>query len=415
MTRKQKWAAVTLVVVGCGGAAVTHQVMRGTASIATDHDGQPLTCIKSLTLAGGHTCVLFSNGRVHCFGHVDTVGTGDITVRSDHYPVKTPLRFSAIAAGYQDTCGLKREDGAVWCWGVSSDKASTETDGRFPVPYPGLGKDNVSLGLGSDRVCVLKKDASVWCEALIPDFPGSVPQFVGKVLDGVAKLYVRNYFACAKMKNGQVQCWGSNLAGELGRGTVSDANLGVWSEPPAPILNVGKQLTDVRMSAIAACGLTATGEAWCWGAAEYSLFADNRYWKGDTSGDELAQTVPMKLNLGMRFRELVLGSATACIIAEDRSVWCWGGAGWNDMLGEPSVTFKRENALVSLEPRPRKLEPLGSDNERIWAGGAHYCVQKPDHSIWCWGANASGQVDRDTREYPDDAPLTQLPVVCPPP
>ncbi|HEY6559073.1 MAG TPA: hypothetical protein VI072_17435 [Polyangiaceae bacterium] len=415
MTRKQKWVIATVVVVGCGGAAVTHQVLRRTASVATDSNGQPLSCIKDLTLGGSHTCVLFHNGRVHCFGHADTVGTGDITVRSDHYPVKTNVRFSTTAAGYKDTCGLKRQDGSVWCWGTEAADASRDRDGRFPVHYTGLGKDNVSLGLATDRVCTLKKDASVWCETLIPESSGRVAKFVGKALVGVAKLYVRNSFACAKMKDGQVQCWGSNLAGQLGRGTASDANLGVWSEPPAPILNVGKQLTELRMSAIAACGITSSREAWCWGGADYSIFADNRYWKGDDSGDDLAQTVPMKLNIGMRFRDLVLGSSTACIIADNRSVWCWGGAGWNDMLGEPSVTFKRDNAVVSLEPRPRKLKPLGRDNQRIWAGGAHYCVQKTDQSIWCWGANLYGQVNRDIRKHEYDAPLSRLPVACPPP
>lgn len=409
MTSKQKWWTAGLVLVlGCGGAALAHTALRKTSAVATDRNDAPLSCIKDLTLGGTHSCVLFHNGRVHCFGHHRAVGTGYLDAAPDRDPVKTPVRFSSIAAGDAETCGLNRADGSVWCWGEEPGDEFGQGNDRFPVQYSGLGKDNVSLGLGTDRVCVLKRDASVWCENFFR-------KPIEKVFDGVEKLYVRNHFGCAKMKDGQVQCWGNNDSGQLGRGSMTKMTGGRWTQAPAPVLRIGRQMEALRMSSISACGLTGNREIWCWGAADYSLFADNRYWKGDTSGDELAQTVPMKLSLGVRLRDFVLGSATACILAEDRSVWCWGGAGANDMLAEPSVTFKRKEALVSLEPRPRKLEPLGEDNARIWAGGAHYCVQKLDQSVWCWGANLYGQVRREFPKYKYEAPLTRLPVVCPPP
>lgn len=409
MTSKQKWWAIGLVVVlGCGGAVLAHMAHRTSSAVATDRKGAPLSCIKDLTLGGMHTCVLFHNGRAHCFGSYLTAGPGYQDAAPDRDPVKTGERFASIAAGSRDTCGLNRKDGTIWCWGDHTGALYDQGEARLPVEFESLGEANTSLGLGTDRVCVLKDDASIWCQRFVREPPE-------KVLEGVDKLYVRNHFGCAKMKDGQVQCWGNNDSGQLGRGSRTRMTGGRWTHPPAPVSKLRDPLQELRLAAVSACGLTLGNDVWCWGSADYSLFADNRYWKGDTSGDELAQTVPMKLSLGIRFRDFVLGTATACVLAEDRSVWCWGGAGASDLLAEPSVTFKRREALVSLEPRPRKLEPLGEDNARIWAGGAHYCVQKLDQSLWCWGANFYGQVRREFPKYKYEAPLTRMPVVCPPP
>ncbi len=406
-------ALLTAVVLGCGGAAVRHWWAHREGAIAHDRNGKPLSCIRDLTLGSGHTCVLFENGRVHCYGHSQALGNGRYEkvvttegVVPEQGPVKTSARFSMIQASGDETCGLSKIDSSVWCWGTRVGSAFKQGLALYPAEYGALGRDNVELGLGADRVCVLKKDTSVWCERLSTG-PAE------EVLRGAQSLYVRNYFACAKMSDGTLQCWGSNLNGELGRGTVSDSNAGEWSEAPGPVLLGDTRVEQVRLAAVAACGLTRELTIWCWGAADFSLFADGRYERSEEPDPAVIQTRPKKLDIPVRIRDLVLGTTTACVIAEDRSVWCWGGAGSNDMLGKPSVEFKRGDALVSLEPRPRKLEPLGNDNARIWAGGAHYCVQKLDRSVWCWGSNVDREVDRDLRD--STAPLTRLPIVCPEP
>jgi hypothetical protein len=389
-------------MLGCAATTAVYLAAPGRTRIATDEHGNPLTCIAQVSLGGDHTCVLFRNGRVHCYGRANSVGTGYRDAHPDRDPVKTDARFSQIATASADTCGLAKSDSSIWCWGAAGEGGPRQK--IFPARIDVLGAGFEKVAMGTGRVCGLR-NGEVWCY----DFGPTEPH---KELVGVAELYVRNYFACAKMRSGEIQCWGSNLAAELGRGTVSSANLGQWSEPPAPVIGLGSDVASLRLSSISACAITKSRSVWCWGGSDYSLFADGRYWSGTTDGMEFARHTPIPLELPVKFRDFVMGSATACLLAEDRSVWCWGAAGYNDMLGEPSVSYSREGGIAQLEPKPRRLEPLGQDNERVFAGGAHYCVQKVDHSVWCWGLNFDRQVDRKLKAA--TAGLTRLPVTCPP-
>ena len=43
-------------------------------------------------------------------------------------------------------------------------------------------------------------------------------------------------------------------------------------------------------------------------------------------------------------------------------------------------------------------QPIGSDLDwaEVTAGGGFACARKTDGSVWCWGANASGQLGNGT-------------------
>ena len=42
-------------------------------------------------------------------------------------------------------------------------------------------------------------------------------------LTGVAQVVTGNFFACARLTNGGVDCWGDNSYGQLGDGTTATA------------------------------------------------------------------------------------------------------------------------------------------------------------------------------------------------
>jgi hypothetical protein len=228
------------------------------------------------------------------------------------------------------------------------------------------------------------------------------------VLEGVIDVAGGNYFACARMRSGGVQCWGSNGEGELGRGTTSAASLGTWSDPPAPVVGLGHTPERIETIGATTCSVS-NGQLWCWGSADDSFFADGRDWDEKSAEPYPIEAKPVRLGVPP-FKE-VARNGGLCLIHEDGSVWCWGPAAYNEMLDGRKKPY--EPGFPSVQPRPRKLPQLGNDNFRIYGGNGHYCVWKTDASVWCWGDNTSGQIQRG-RADDDVVPLTRKDIECPP-
>ena len=84
-------------------------------------------------------------------------------------------------------------------------------------------------------------------------------------------------------------------------------------------------LTDVRFTTISAegltvsanstCGLTASGEAWCWG--------DNHFGKLGTRSTE-SSPVPVQVQSSVAFDSIWTGYWHVCARATAGELWCWG-------------------------------------------------------------------------------------------
>jgi alpha-tubulin suppressor-like RCC1 family protein len=101
--------------------------------------------------------------------------------------------------------------------------------------------------------------------------------------------------------------------------------------------------------------------------------------------------VPVDLGSGRKAKQLSVGNQHECAVLDDGSVKCWGandagqlGVGNTDDQGdEPG---EMGNAL--------KAVPLGKGALQVSTGkyAGHSCALLSDHTIKCWGANASGQL-----------------------
>jgi alpha-tubulin suppressor-like RCC1 family protein len=401
MTRRQKWLSVAAIALaGCATAAGVKLLHRADKdAIAEDETGRSLDCIKDVVLSSGSSCVLFQNGRVHCYGSGNLAGNGDIEAPPDRDPVQTSARFDALDSGSRNVCGVNRTDKSVWCWGDGIVTGFQQGRRPLPVRLDGLGTDNVQVAVALDRACAVKSDGSVWCQEFFPTA-------AKRVLDGARAVDAGNYFACAKMKSEEVWCWGANSSGQLGRGTLGDEALGVWgNEGPAPITGGGRELVSLRLRGSTACGLDAQHGVWCWGSADYSIFGDGRYFDGSNASELLVST-PKKLTLPMKVRDFDPGPL---VLAEDGSVWSWGSAIGNPLLRERHG-YVVDGARAEITLRPERLEALGTDNLRVFSG-RHDCVQKRDRSLWCWGENSHWQASQKLVGTKDG--LAQLLVRCP--
>lgn len=85
------------------------------------------------------------------------------------------------------------------------------------------------------------------------------------------------------------------------------------------------------------------------------------------------------------------------------NVYCWGN---NDhgQLGYPVITTPRSNKPLKI---PNFGAGVGSGKAmvKVFAGGAHSCAIDVDGSLFCWGANDSGQLKLPVTAGPQDQPV----------
>ena len=134
-------------------------------------------------------------------------------------------------------------------------------------------------------------------------------------------------FMCGVTTGGSTYCWGSNRHGELGDPALGSRTIPVKVEGVpafARLYGAGGSWT-VTTARAYACGLTDSGEAWCWGG---SIRGD--LWTGPTDG-------PIRVASGMRFRNLALGAEHLCGVTTDGWAFC-GGGNYAGQLGDGTAT-----------------------------------------------------------------------------
>jgi alpha-tubulin suppressor-like RCC1 family protein len=100
-------------------------------------------------------------------------------------------------------------------------------------------------------------------------------------------------FVCGLDATGAAWCWGTNALGTIGKGSSAD-----FQVIPAAVSG-GHAFTEIAVGGEHACGLTAAGDAWCWG---YNIFGE----LGD--GTTTDSNVPVQVIGGLTFSDLGLGS-----------------------------------------------------------------------------------------------------------
>lgn len=240
--------------------------------------------ITQLTLGYSHACVLTAGGDAYCWG--DALGGKLGRVVSNWQSVtpalvSTTLKWIQISAGTTQTCGVAA-DSTAWCWGGG---------------YGTLGVGALDTACGGVPSCTST----------------TVPLRVSGGLRFVS-LSAGNAYTCGVTVSHAGYCWGavnSGFApgvGVLGNGSVSGSLV------PVPVAG-GVQFSHIVSGTRQACGLTLTGEAWCWGDnARGELGIGQRF---------NAFTTPQKVRGGLTFRSLSLADGS-CGISAGRNLYCWG-------------------------------------------------------------------------------------------
>ncbi|HJK89523.1 MAG TPA: MopE-related protein, partial [Polyangiaceae bacterium LLY-WYZ-15_(1-7)] len=188
---------------------------------------------------------------------------------------------------------------------------------------------------------------------------------------------------------GSIYCFGFNTEGQLGIGSFG----GTYTRPTPVSRPRGVVFHHVRTARRHTCAIDQHDEVWCWGANDSGQL-------GSEGGNEPAP-VPVQGPGGVGVLDQVLtldaGGFYACAIRPDGegdgdptdgTVWCWGRNDGN--LGDGTRTDRVAPVQVLREGGSDPLRDIVA----ISTGRRHACAIDTARELWCWGANADGQLGR---------------------
>jgi hypothetical protein len=210
-------------------------------------------------------------------------GADDMIIRT----TARAFRVDQVAAAGAAACGVR--EGQLWCWsGGDADRGHPWLAG-----LPGeVTAHLVSANLFA--VCVLDQHAAVWCGKIAKG--ASFTRMPG--LPTIDTISGRERQFCGLDTNRSAWCWTAD--GEA-LGTARKV-----AEGPFVQVTVGWRT---------ACGLTAFGEAQCWGDNTFGQLGN---------GTLTPSVVPVSVVGGNRFRTIGAGDERTCGITFANQLYCWG-------------------------------------------------------------------------------------------
>jgi len=194
--------------------------------------------VRALAVSDDQTCALDGAGVLRCWG----APLDDSGVCAGRQPtpavVALPPIVHVMGSCHQNMCAVDA-DGGVWCWGAYTDNNfgnGITTDSLVPVAVSGFGGPQqpkaIEVGVGFSSACVLTADRRVWCwgrntsGAVGIDEPQTFTVSTAREIAWPAALPVDELevgcgHACLRAGS-DVYCWGSNMEGRLGDGTMTD-------------------------------------------------------------------------------------------------------------------------------------------------------------------------------------------------
>jgi alpha-tubulin suppressor-like RCC1 family protein len=226
---------------------------------------------RQLDVGTYHTCAVgYSDGKVYCWGGNSDgqLGDGTLTTRLTPVAVAGSVRFREVSAGWSHTCAIST-DSRVYCWG--SDRYGQMGDGseitsrRSPTPIMSSRLFR-QLDAGAYYTCAVTTDHHGFCwgdgrNGQVGD-GAKLRRFTPRAVKGgllFSRVSAGYAHTCAESTNNRAYCWGNNVYGRLGS-DPSSANRAV----PGPV-DGGLFFGQLSANGFHACGVSSTGEAYCWG------------------------------------------------------------------------------------------------------------------------------------------------------
>ena len=309
-------AVVTDGGVDCWGANEYGQLGDGsTTGSLTPVAVSDITRAVSVVVGYGEACALLSGGSVDCWG--DGYGSTPVTVPG----VTTALAISVgdSSAGAL-VCALMA-DKTVECWDAAEELA--------PAALTGIDNATGVAAGGDGGVCVILSNGTVDCGS--PEY-GLAPE--SGISDATAISYGFGY-ACALLATREIACWGSDLDGELGNGTVGEFEESFSKPVTVSGITTANEITTGWSTA---CALLADGNVDCWGWNLYGQLGI-----GTNAGpipdcfDGSCSSTPVAVSDISHATSVSALLTQVCATLVGGAIDCWGRNG-NGELGDGTTT-----------------------------------------------------------------------------
>jgi alpha-tubulin suppressor-like RCC1 family protein len=329
---------------------------------------------------------------------------GAVTCSDPTAPLGLVASAGRLIAGETVACAFV-VNGDVHCWGGNSVYWEY---GRSPSEVPGGVLPSVAsvpkftrFATGvAQHMCGISAlgEAQCWGRGTygqlgsgILGADGNAPVFVGGSTLW-KEVSVSRLTTCGVSTTGDGYCWGANQGGEVGSSAVA-----LSTRSPTPVLVEGGHVfSSIAAGWVHACGIVTNGDAWCWGS--------------NTSGQLGIGTIdslvryrsPLLVTGGLKFRQLSLGSRHSCGLSTDSLAYCWGENA-TGQLGDNSTS--RQSVPTPVAGGLKFIQLVTSSGfgagavvvSPVAAGFAgHTCGLATDNSAYCWGWNASGELGDGT-------------------
>lgn len=336
-----------------------------------------------ISIGGSRSCAHVAGGSIECWGSGTAVSN----------------QVAQIAQGTSHWCGVW-DNGTVRCVGENASgqlgNGTTTTSGEPVIVL--LASGNALTGVkrvsvGDSHSCALRVDGTVYCwgynEHGAVGTGGSIPQQTravpvlrtnGSVLDGGVDLFSGSEHNCILQSDGAAWCWGFGWAGQLGNGSF-----GISFVPVAIDVSQAGGYVDLAMGTDHTCGVALDGRVFCFGHN-----ASGQLGLGAGAQEIVSEPTFNGVTLA---RGVAAAGSHTCAVLANGTVKCWGN-NEDGQLGA-GIADTEKNVPVNV---------VGlSGVADVDAGLAHTCAVTAGGEMFCWGANASGQLG-DGSQNPSTVP-----------
>ncbi len=294
----------------------------------------------------------------------------------------------------------------AYCWGANTFGAlgnNSSVDSMTPVSVSTSGAmsgKTIKFLVGNNyNNCAIASDDKAYCwgwnsygaignnsttNALVPTAVDMTGVLSGKTIKSMT---VGQYNACAIASDDKAYCWGLNNAGQIGNNSTTQSLV------PAAVDTTGylsgKTVKSIGIGEYSACLIASDNLVYCWG--------DNGSGQlGNTNGSQRHSPYPVDttgvLN-GKTAVSLSVGAEYACIVASDNNAYCWGRNDYGT-LGNNSNTSSFVPVAVNTAGALSGKTILSVYTNQ----GAYYhtCALASDNNAYCWGVNWNGQLGDNT-------------------
>ena len=219
----------------------------------------------------GHACAVLVTGQVECWGYANQGQLGNgVQMNESNVPVTVSGITDAtqVAAGWDHTCALLMS-GQIDCWGSNGfgqlGTGPAINASSVPVSVSGIA-NATQVATGDEHSCALLATGTVdcWGYNLYGELgngslmtSSAVPVQVSGIATAI-EIAAGDFGACALLADGSVDCWGINGNGQLGNGTMTDSNVPVQVSALPRASHIATDFTS--------CAVLVSGRVECWGA-----------------------------------------------------------------------------------------------------------------------------------------------------